>query len=61
MPLQCLSPPKPLINFNIDSTNKFGVSYYCKGKQDYANVIFHVNGVLRESNFRVTISHDGKW
>jgi hypothetical protein len=36
------------------------VSYYCEGTQDYADVTFHVNGVLCESDFRVTIGHDGK-
>lgn len=53
-------PPKSLITFSIDSTDKFSVSYYCEGTQDYADVTFHINGVLRECDFRVTIGDNGK-
>jgi predicted porin len=52
--------PKSLITFSIDSTDKFSVSYYCEGTQDYADVTFHINGVLRECDFRVTIGDNGK-
>ena len=38
--------PKPPVNFSIDSTDKFLVAYHCKGSQDLADVVFHVNGVL---------------
>jgi hypothetical protein len=36
--------PKPPENFSADSTDKFLVSYHCKGLQDLADVVFHVKG-----------------
>jgi hypothetical protein len=51
--------PKPSI-FSVNSTDMFGVSYFCEGNQDYAEVAFHINGVLRDVDFRVSVSQDGK-
>ena len=28
------------MNFSVDSKDKFLISYYCEGLQDYANVVF---------------------
>jgi hypothetical protein len=50
--------PKPRVNFSIDSTDKFLVSYHCKGKQDVADVVFHVSGVLRDTDYRVSVAVD---
>ena len=35
--------------FLINSADMFGVSYFCEGNQDYAEVAF-VNRVLRDIN-----------
>ncbi len=40
--------PEPPVNFSVDSTDKFLVSYHCVGSQDLADVVFQVNGVLRD-------------
>ena len=50
--------PKRPVSFSVDSTDKFLVSYHCKGKQDVADMVFHVNGVLRNTNYRVSIAAD---
>ncbi len=52
--------PKPPVNFSVDSTVKFLVSYHCEGKQDVADVVFHVNGVLRDTDYRVSVAADRK-
>jgi hypothetical protein len=36
------------------------VSYHCKGKQDVAAVVCHINGVLRNTNYPVSIATDRK-
>jgi hypothetical protein len=54
-----LPAPRPPLNFSIDSTNKFGSAYYCKGTQDFADVVIHVNGCLYESDYRVNVALDG--
>ena len=51
--------PKPSI-FSISCTDVFGVSYFCEGNQDYAEVALHVNGVLRDIDYRVSVAPDGK-
>jgi hypothetical protein len=51
--------PKPSI-FYINSADMFGVSYFCEGNQDYAKVAFHINGVLRDVDFHVSVAPDGK-
>lgn len=51
--------PKPSI-FNISCTDVFGVSYFCEGSQDFAEVTLHVNGVLRDIDYRVSVAPDGK-
>ncbi len=55
-----MPPPAPKlpVNFSVDSKDKFLVSYHCKGKQDVADVVFHVNGVLRDTDYRVSIAAD---
>ena len=48
--VETVTPPpatKPSI-FSVNSSDKFGVSYFCEGNQDYAEVAFHINGVLRD-------------
>ena len=52
MSLRCL-PPRP-----SHRSDKFRVSYHCKGKQDVADVVFHVNGVLRDTDYRVSVAAD---
>jgi hypothetical protein len=52
--------PKPPVNFSVDSTDKFLLSYYCEGSQDYADVVFHVNGLLRDKDYHVSVATDGK-
>ena len=47
--------PKPPMNLSVDSTDKFLVSYHVKGKQDIADMVFHINGVLRDTNYRVSV------
>ena len=51
--------PKPSI-FNISCTDVFGVSYFCEGSQDFAEVTLHVNGVLRDIDYHVSMAPDGK-
>ncbi len=41
-----LPAPRPPSNFSVDFTDKFGITYYYKGIQDFADVVIHVNGVL---------------
>jgi hypothetical protein len=55
MPPLATKPPE---NFSVNSTDKFLVSYHCKGKQDVADVVFHVNGVLRDTNYPVNVAAD---
>ena len=50
--------PKPPENFSVDSTDKFLVAYHTKGKHDVADVMFHVNGVLRDTDYRVSVAAD---
>ena len=50
--------PKPPENFSVDSTDKFLVAYHTKGKHDVADVMFHVNGVLRDTDYRVSVAVD---
>ena len=52
--------PKPPENFSVDSTDKFLVAYHTKGKHDVADVMFHVNGVLRDTDYRVSVAADRK-
>ena len=51
--------PKPSI-FSISCTDVFGVSYFCEGSQDFAEATLHVNGVLRDIDYRVSVAPDGK-
>ena len=51
--------PKPTI-FSVSSADMFGVSYYCEGTQDFAEVAFHVNGVLHDIDYCVSVAPDGK-
>jgi hypothetical protein len=52
--------PKPPENLSVDSTDKFLVAYHTKGKHDVADVMFHVNGVLRDTDYRVSVAADRK-
>jgi hypothetical protein len=47
------------LNFSVDSTDKFGIAYYCGGTQDLADVVIHVNGVLDVSNYCMSSAQDG--
>jgi len=51
--------PKPSI-FSISCTDMFGVSYFCEGSQDFAEATLHVNGVLRNIDYCVSVAPDGK-
>jgi hypothetical protein len=55
-----LPAPRPMSNFSVNTTNKFSIAYYCKGTQDYADVVIHVNGVIQEGKFLVSISQYGR-
>jgi hypothetical protein len=57
-----MHPPAPKlpVNFSVDSTDKFLLSYYCEGSQDYADVVFHINRVLCNEDYRVSVATDGK-
>jgi hypothetical protein len=57
MPPPATPPPE---NFSVDSTDKFLMSYHCKGKQDVADVVFYFNGVLRDTNYRVSVATERK-
>ena len=48
------------MNLSIDSNNKFLGSYYCEGMQDYADMVVHINGVLRGGDYHMSIATDGK-
>ncbi len=51
--------PKPPVNFSVDSTDKFLVSHYCEGSQKYADVVFQVNGLLRDdTDYCMSIAMD---
>ncbi len=55
-------PPviKPPVNYSVDSTEKHFVSYYVKGKSDVADVVFLVNGVVHDTEYRGTVAADRK-
>ena len=55
-------PPttKPPANYSIDSTEKHFISYYVKGKSDIVDVVFLVNGVVHDTEYRVTVAADRK-
>ena len=40
--------------------DKFLVAYHTKGKHDIADVMFHVNGVLHDTDYRVSVAKDRK-
>ena len=42
--------PKQLLNFSVDSKDKFLISYYCEGLQDYADVGFSCQWSASEDN-----------
>ncbi len=49
------------MNFSVDLTDKFLVSYHCRGSQNLADVVFHINGVLcADIDFCVSIAMDRK-
>ena len=51
-------------NFFVDSNaiDKFRVLYHChcEGSQDYTDMVFHVNGVLHDGDYCVSITTDQK-
>ena len=51
---------KPPENYSVDSTEKHFISYYVKGKLDVADVVFLVNGVVHDTEYRVTVAADRK-
>jgi hypothetical protein len=53
-----LPTPRPLANFSINPTNKFAIGYYCKGTQDYTDVVINVNVVIQQSSYRVSVSQN---
>jgi len=53
--------PKLRMNFSVDLTYKFLISYHCEGSQDLADVVFHVNGVFHaDIDYRGSIAMDRK-
>jgi hypothetical protein len=52
--------PKPPENLSVNSTDKFLVSYHTKSKHDVADVMFHVNGVLCDTDYHVSVAADRK-
>jgi hypothetical protein len=46
-----LPAPRPPSNFSVDSTNKFGITYYCEGTKDFSDVVIYVNGCLYQSKY----------
>ncbi len=57
--MKTLPTPRPPLNFSDDSTDKFGIAYYCEGTQDFADVVIHINRCLYESKYRMSIAQDG--
>jgi hypothetical protein len=55
-------PPaaKPPVNYSVDSTDNHLVAYYVKGNTDVADVVFFINGVVRDTEYRVTVAADRK-
>jgi hypothetical protein len=53
------TPSSPPSNFSVDSTDKYGIAYYCKGTQDFADVVIHVSGCLHERKYHMSIAQDG--
>jgi hypothetical protein len=53
--------PRVVVTFSVDSIDKYLVSYYCEGSHDYVDVVVHVNRVLRDGDYRVSITTDGKY
>ena len=51
---------KPPENYSVDSTEKHFISYYVKGNLDVADVVFLVNGVVHDTEYRVTVAADRK-
>ncbi len=54
-----LPAPNPPLNFSVDSSDRFGITYYCKGTQDFADVVIHVNRCQYESDYHASIAQDG--
>jgi hypothetical protein len=54
-----LPAPSPPSKFSVDSTDKYGIAYYCMGTQDFAVVVIHINGVLYKSDYRMSVAQDG--
>ena len=40
-------------NFLVDATDRFLVTYYAKGVNDYANVAILVNGTVKKGSYKV--------
>ncbi len=57
-----MPPPTPHIiaNFSVNSNDKFRVSYYCEGSHDYVDMVVHINGVLHNGDYRVSIATNRK-
>jgi hypothetical protein len=55
-------PPaaKPPVNYSVDSTDNHLIAYYVKGNADVADVVFFINGVVRDTEYRVTVAADRK-
>jgi len=51
---------KPPANYSVDSTETHFISNYVKGKSDVADVVFLVNGVVHDTEYRVTVAADRK-
>ncbi len=57
-PEMTLPAPRPPSNLSIVSTNKFAIAYYWEGTQNYADMVIHINGVIQESKYHLSVSQD---
>jgi hypothetical protein len=61
-PAAATTMPSPtpwlLVNFSVESTGEFAVADYCEGTWDYADVVIHINRVIRKSKYCVSITQD---
>jgi hypothetical protein len=55
------APKLPKItNFSIDAEDPLTVSYYASSMHNYANVVFHVNGMMEYHEYKVQVAKNGR-
>jgi len=57
-----MPPPAPhvIANYSVNSNDKFLVSSFCEGSHNYVDMVVHINGVLHDGDYRVSIAMNGK-